>query len=208
MLSKKQLAIILSKLKPFSSPNPQLEQYLTSSDIAADILWNMYMLKDHGTIADLGCGTGILGLGALILNDSKCFSIDCDPKAIEIAKMNKEYLEQEFDTELDCTFISEDISSFNTPVDIVIQNPPFGIQKKHADRLFLEHAMTISPIIYSLHTADSAQFIQAISKETHSITHKWQYEFPLRNTMKHHSKNQHTVKVICVRLAKNDPKHL
>ena len=73
MRSKKELAILLSKLKTFDTPKTHLEQYSTDSEIAADILWFAYQNKDieGKKIADFGCGTGILGIGALNLGANK-----------------------------------------------------------------------------------------------------------------------------------------
>ena len=73
--SKSSLAIILSKLKLFSKPQLNLEQYPTDSEIAAEVLWNAHMNDDldNKVVADLGCGTGILGIGALLLHSKKGF---------------------------------------------------------------------------------------------------------------------------------------
>jgi predicted RNA methylase len=35
--------------------------------------------------------------------------------------------------------------------DTVLQNPPFGVQKRNADRRFLEKALDVGNVIYSLH---------------------------------------------------------
>jgi putative methylase len=35
--------------------------------------------------------------------------------------------------------------------DTVLQNPPFGVQKRAADRKFLEKALEIGEMVYSLH---------------------------------------------------------
>ena len=60
--SKSSLAVALSKLKGFEKPKVKKEQYMTDSEVAADILWNAFMdgYIDDKTIADLGSGTGIL----------------------------------------------------------------------------------------------------------------------------------------------------
>src|SRR3989338_8397937 len=89
-MSKSSLAIELSKLKVFESPKVRQEQYPTDSEIAASVLWNAYILGDleGKVIADLGCGTGILGIGALLLGAKKVFFIEVDKKALETAKMS------------------------------------------------------------------------------------------------------------------------
>ena len=142
-MKKRNLAILLSKLKTFESPDIKLEQYQTDSEIAAESLWFTHMNNDiHGkVIADLGCGTGIFGFGALILGAKKVFFVDLDEKAIKVAKENRKFLEKELKKRFNCAFINKDIRSFRNKVDVVIQNPPFGIKRTHTDKLFLMKAM-------------------------------------------------------------------
>ena len=68
-MNQKQLAMQLSKLVSVESKKVQLEQYPTDSEIAAEILWAAFMQGDieDKSIADFGCGNGILGIGALLL---------------------------------------------------------------------------------------------------------------------------------------------
>ena len=40
------------------------------------------------TVLDLGCGSGILGIGAILLGCEKCAGCDIDPKAPDVALMN------------------------------------------------------------------------------------------------------------------------
>lgn len=47
------------------------------------------------TILDLGCGTGMLGLGFAIANCSSVYLVDCDDEALETARENVEYLVEE-----------------------------------------------------------------------------------------------------------------
>ena len=37
---------------------------------------------------DLGCGSGILGIGALVLGAKSCLGCDIDPKAPDVVRMN------------------------------------------------------------------------------------------------------------------------
>ena len=59
----------MSKLKAFIHPKVKQEQYTTDSEPAAEVLHSAYMNHDikNKIIADLGCGTGILGIGCLLL---------------------------------------------------------------------------------------------------------------------------------------------
>ena len=95
--SKSQLAIILSKLEVFSDPKVKAEQYVTDSEAAASALWNANLLGDieGKVIADLGCGTGNLGIGAMLLGARRILLIDSDEGALKIAKNNILKLESE-----------------------------------------------------------------------------------------------------------------
>lgn len=43
---------------------------------------------DGKTFLDLGCGSGILGIGALVLGSARCVGCDIDPKAPDVAASN------------------------------------------------------------------------------------------------------------------------
>ena len=89
-LSKSELAIVLSKLKGFKRPKVSVEQYSMDSEVGASVLWNAALLGDikQKVSVDLGCGTGILGIGALLLGAKKVYFVDSDQEALEIAKEN------------------------------------------------------------------------------------------------------------------------
>ncbi|KAL5111031.1 Alpha-13-mannosyl-glycoprotein 2-beta-N-acetylglucosaminyltransferase [Taenia crassiceps] len=72
--SKKKLHMKLQNLGSFSSPKQHLEQYPTSAHVAGDILFDIQ--TRHGAlgdkiVGDLGCGPGILALGAHLLGARK-----------------------------------------------------------------------------------------------------------------------------------------
>ena len=202
-ITKSRLAITLSKLKPFEKPSPKLEQYPTESEIAAEVLWFAHMNKDiqDKTIADLGCGTGTLGIAALILGAKKVFFVDIDDKSLKIAKQNLESVDKNLTKKAE--FIKQDIKDFKKNVDLVIQNPPFGIKLKHADRIFLETAFKSAPVIYSFHKLETRDFIDDLAaKNSFKITHFWSFDWPLKQTMSYHKKRIQYIKVGCWRLEK------
>ena len=72
-----------------------------------------------------------------------------------------------------------------------------------ADKVFLEKATEICPVIYSFHKIESKRFIDGFSKEQeYKITHFWSFDFPLKMTIEHHRKRIHRIKVGCWRLEK------
>jgi putative methylase len=208
--SKSKLAVLLSKLKGFEAGKvrERLEQHQTDPEIAAGIVWAATFNKDISgkVIVDLGCGTGILGIAALIMGAKKVIFVDIDEKAVETAKSNLAFVEKELNVDFSkkAKFVVEDVKKFSIKnIDLVLQNPPFGVKVKHADRVFLEKAMEISPVIYSFHKIECMDFIDEFSKNKgYKTTHFWSFNFPLKMTMKHHRRRIYRIKVGCWRLEK------
>ncbi len=205
--SKSQLAVALSKLELFTKPNLKLEQYSTDSEVAGGALWNAALNGDieGKKLMDLGCGTGVLGIGALLLGASKVWFIDIDNKVFEALKRNLEGLEIDPDR---YEIIQEDVKKVEKPeegIDIVFQNPPFGTKEDHADKKFLEKAFTICDIIYSFHKSSTKKFVEAISSDNgFEITHRWDFLFPLKNTQKFHKNKIKRIEVSCFRMEKEE----
>jgi len=189
-MDKKSLAMGLSKLEGFIFTDASLEQYQTESEIAAEVLWKAYLEGDveNRVVADLGCGNGIFGVGAILLGAKKVYFLDVDSKALEVAKRNS----------LEGEFILGDVSKFDKNVDTVFMNPPFGVQNRKADKVFLEVAMKYSKKIYSFHKVESSGFLKAISSDFGwKIKEILRFNFLLKKTMKFHSKEKHYVDVGC-----------
>ncbi len=86
-MKQRKLEILLEEIEGFSDPELELEQYQTPSLLAAEILHFAYMQGDLAdSIQDLGCGTGILAIGAKLLGARKVVGYDKDPEALEIAR--------------------------------------------------------------------------------------------------------------------------
>ena len=188
--SKKDLEVELSKLKNFESPSFELEQYATPSHIAAEWIWNMALKGEIAgrVILDAACGPGILGIGLLLMGAKKIFFVDKDQKALTICIENYNKIKGEYDVGK-AEFIHQDISLFDQQVDIVVQNPPFGTKNEHIDKVFLEKAFSVAPLVYSMHKYTTAKFVEAISKDFgFTITDLWRYEFPIKAVFKFHEK--------------------
>ena len=186
-MKKKELELLLESLPPPKTPTPSLEQYITPASIAADIIFFAHLNNDiqNKAVIDLGCGTGIFALGAAITGAKHTTAIEIDPKLIEIAqnfsKKNK----------LDIEFIQTDIKNLTIKGDTVLTNPPFGAQKpnQHADRIFLEKALEIATITYSLHLRHTIPFInKLITALNGEITHQKTYKFPIKHQFSFHKK--------------------
>jgi len=206
-MTKKELSILLSKLKVFEKPELRLEQYPTDPEIAGETLWFAYMQGDteNKIVADLGSGTGILGLGALLLGAKKAFLVDINTSAIELAMKNKAFLEQKTGKKLDAVFAAGDVNMFDTKTDTVIMNPPFGTKNQRIDTVFLLKAMSIAKIIYSFHKANTKEYINRLIKENgFETTHYKEYDFPIKQSMPQHKKKVEKIKVGLWRLEKTN----
>jgi putative methylase len=99
------------------------------------------------TVLDLGCGTGRLALGASYLGAGFVVGVDVDRLAIKTAIENSVKVGL-----AGCVqWIIGDITAVIGKFDTVLQNPPFGVQTREADRAFLVKALEVGSCVYSLH---------------------------------------------------------
>jgi putative methylase len=159
-INKKNLISIIQNTKTFISPKVELEQYCIDANSAVDLIYYAgFEFNDikNALIIDLGAGTGRLSIASALFNATLVLSIDIDIEALTILEDNIR------DLELDHLIhpICSDIKFFNIskrllPPNIkatTIMNPPFGVQTRSADRIFLERAFSFSDVVYSLHIA-------------------------------------------------------
>lgn len=150
MVSKSELKVTLSQLNGFKKPRENLEQYITPVNIAADVIYQAYLAKEieGNKILDLGCGTGILSIGAAYLG-GKVTGIDVDKTALKIAQSNLEKAEKIFKKKLGVKFKQKDIRNYEQNCDTVLTNPPFGIRsRKNKNLLFLRRACQLGHSVY------------------------------------------------------------
>jgi putative methylase len=150
IVRKLDLELLLSQIAPHPSPKPSLEQYTIPADVAATMLH--IAAYTHGgivgkTVLDLGCGTGRLALGAAFLGAKQVVGVDIDRDAVKVAFENSVRTNLKEKVQ----WIAGDIDVIHGNFDAVLQNPPFGVQRRKADRKFLERALETGKIIYSLH---------------------------------------------------------
>lgn len=194
----------LQKLEEYSMP---LEQYPTPAPIAASVLYAAEMEhKDitNRTVCDLGCGNGVLAIGAALLGARRVIGIDVQSKALKASQMNSRMLG--IDDIVD--WVLGDVPSLQLccPIDTVVSNPPFGVKNRGADLRFLKTAISIADVIYSMHLS-SEKNRAFLSKEIESlgatVTQLETFQFPIGRLFEHHKKTKHLVDVdlyrICVR---------
>jgi len=154
LIRKLELELFLSQLESQPSPKANLEQYTVSETIAANMLYlAAYINGDiiDKTVLDLGCGTGRLSLAASYLGAQFVVGVDIDKTAIKTAFKNS----MKTGSKADVQWILADIEAVRGSFNTVLQNPPFGVQKRAADRKFLEKALDVGNMVYSLHNHPS-----------------------------------------------------
>ena len=166
LVRKLDLEIAISRIAPHPSPQAYLEQYTITPEVAAEILYIATYIYDDiadKTVIDLGCGTGRLAIAAALLGAKEVVGVDIDKPAIKQAMRNAGKLGVQ--TRMD--WIIADIDAIRGNFDTVLENPPFGVQKRRADRKFLEKALQIGKRIYSLHKG-----VKTVGKQKgHQPTH-------------------------------------
>lgn len=198
-MKKKELAIALSALTPVYHSHT-LEQYTLHGDTAAEILIYAYDFGDiyEKRVADLGCGAGILGIGALLLGARFVVFADCDEDALSTAAENVRATKglKADNVRFQCSTVENVCCT----ADTVIQNPPFGTRKRGVDVQFLLKATEVAPVVYSLHKKGNAAFLSR--KTGHVLTHVKEMEIPLFRSYPFHAKKVVNIRVELLRFEK------
>ncbi len=192
-MKKKELERALQRVTPHTRPRPDLEQYSTPATIAADMLYTAHTFGDveGREVVDLGCGSGILSIGAALLGAERVTGIDVDPQAIDDARRNVE------EAGVKVEFLNTDIRDADLRADTVIMNPPFGAQRRNADRPFLETALRIAPRAYSLHNARTLGFLVGMIRAMDATIffHK-SYKFEIPHLFEFHDRKKKDIEVV------------
>lgn len=184
-------------MDPIPRPTATWEQYATPAPIAAEVL---YLAHGHGDIAgrsivDLGSGNGILAIGAKLLGASRAVGVDSDPEAIEVARRNAMRARVEVD------WRPVNVTGFRESFETVVMNPPFGAQSRHADRPFLDAAMSISPVVYTFLNAKAEDFVrQRIAAARGRIVERLEYAFPIPHLFAFHREAARELDVVLYRI--------
>jgi putative methylase len=199
---KKQLEIALQKLAPHPKPRVELEQYMTPGDVAATLLQLAYVRGDIAgkKVCDLGCGTGRLAIGAALLGAKEVIGVDVDELALKVASQNARR------AGVKVKWVRSDVDEFGAEnIDTVIQNPPFGVQRKGADIKFLHKALMLARTIYSIHKSapENRRFIEAkVKKMGGRVTDRVELEFHIPRQFKFHTRDTYRFKVDLYRIVK------
>ncbi len=192
-MKRNELERALQRVVPHTRPRPDLEQYSTPATIAADMLYTALSFGDvqDRRVVDLGCGGGILSIGAALLGAESVTGIDVDANAIEDAQRNVDA------SGVDVELLHMDIAEASMRADTAIMNPPFGAQRRNADRPFLEAALRIAPRSYSLHNARTLDFLKTMVRAMGATIffHK-SYKFEIPHLFEFHDRKKKEIEVV------------
>ncbi|MFW9998839.1 MAG: METTL5 family protein [Candidatus Hodarchaeota archaeon] len=208
---KKELVSIIQKTESFSHPKIELEQYTIDARCAVDIIYYAgfeYNDINKAFIIDLGAGTGRLSIVSAFFNASYVLSVDIDIKALKILTRNKFTLDLNRIFPLCADIEYLEISNKHIPKNMkvtTIMNPPFGVQTKYADRIFLKKAFYFSDIVYSIHLANKKvkKFIaNYIEKSNWKIDNILPFRMILEKSFPFHKKKAKEIDVDVYRFIK------
>ncbi len=190
MATKSELTQQLGVVVGFDDPRADLEQYRTPPGLAAHLVHTADLQGDIDgrDVVDLGCGTGMLALGAALRGPRRVAGVDVDPGPLATAREN----ERRVGSASSVSWVRADAT--REPLcpggeTTVVMNPPFGAQagSEHADRAFLETAAETAGVSYSIHNADSAGFVEAFADDNAGeVTHAFRAEFELPRQFEFH----------------------
>jgi putative methylase len=197
MPTKSALAQQLGVVAGFSDPRADLEQYRTPPELAATLVHRADLEGDvqDRTVVDLGCGTGMLALGAALRGPETAVGVDIDPGPLATARAN----ERTVGSTASVSWVRADATDapLCPPAETtVVMNPPFGAQSgnEHADRAFLETAAEISTVSYSLHNEGSEAFVESFATDNGGeVSHAFAAAFDLPKQFDFHDDERRSI---------------
>ena len=101
----------------------------------------------------------------------------------------------------DVSFRRSDIRDVSEGADTVFMNPPFGCQNRNADRAFLDRAMALSECVYSIHMAETLEFVEGFCRDRgRTVTWRKTYKYEIPHTFSFHKKTKMSVDVAVVNI--------
>ncbi len=160
----RELESCLEGVTDFQEPKAELEQYVTTPHLAAQLVHIMNSDFDDvegKRLCDLGCGTGMLTIAVAAAGAHHVTGMDIDADALGIAQQNA----VEYDCENIVDFVHADLCAdvlnAHKLFDTVVMNPPFGTKRKGVDLLFLHTALNLARTsVYSMHKTSTRSFIE------------------------------------------------
>lgn len=185
----------LQGLEGFENPAARLEQYVTPAALASDLLhlaWSHGDLK--GRVLDLGCGTGVLGIGAALYG-ARVVGVDVDTEALRLARSNAAAAGVADGTD----WVHGDVRALPVRrVETVVMNPPFGAQRSGADRPFLRAAESVADTVYTVHNEGSLEFVESFVEG--EVTDAFETTIDLQRSFEFHEEEEREIVVEVYRI--------
>lgn len=203
----RELESHLEEVDAFEHPKILLEQYPTRAHIAACMLHTMqssYGDLEDKLIADLGCGCGVLSIGAVMLGAGFATGFDIDEDALGICKENMEAFDIENFELIQTDLTKIDVDRFSKQFDTVVMNPPFGTKhNKGIDMEFVKTGLSLAKTaVYSLHKTSTRDHIVKKAKDwgvSMKVVAQLRYDLPA--SYKHHKKASVDIDVDFIRFS-------
>ncbi len=196
------LEIALERLEGIGAPLASLEQYCTTPALAARLLYHAWTRGDieGKKVCDLGCGNGILACGAALLGASEVLGVEIDGAALEVARRNAEKLR--LPIRFLCTSVASDEAFEGLEFDTVVMNPPFGAQARHADRPFIDRALRLAGVVYTVVNAGTLPFMQEYVKGRARVDEAVRGALAIPRTFHFHREERREIRVEVLRLVR------
>jgi putative methylase len=188
----RRLGMLLSGLLPHPCDSVELEQYTTDGDLAARWLADISAFDDltEGcTVADLGAGNGVLGLGALAMGAGRAILVEADPGACDAALANAESMGLTESVEIVSATLGSDPVDLGA-ADLIVSNPPWGRQTAKADRPFLDAILSSGLPAHLLHSAEASHIAPLFEASDWSAERYGEADFALQAAYSHHSRQR------------------
>jgi putative methylase len=182
----------ISKLDKTEKNDLKFEQYSTDIDTAYQLTYFIdYSIGIAGkTVADLGCGNGILGISAALLGAEEVDMYDIDENAVYTAKQNIEKLNIK-----NAKSICMDMFDVNKKYEIIVSNPPFGFQSNFSLTAFMKKINSLSDNVFFLYKDN--QEIRKIAGNGNFLVYKIK-DIKLEKTLPFHKKSYYSLPAVIV----------
>jgi len=186
-VSKSDIKRRLSGLSGFENPDPELEQYVTPPELAAELVHAAALNGDLGEVHDLGCGTGMLAIATALAGARPVVGYDVDEDALEAARRNS----TETGADDICRFRKRDVAEMECVDGTVVSNPPFSV---HSD-MFDEFISVVakSQVFYLVAPAGAETGLKALEDCFEMETARHTVSLP--PNMNFHREEEHEIEV-------------
>ncbi|MEM5820792.1 MAG: methyltransferase [Candidatus Aenigmatarchaeota archaeon] len=205
---KKKIEQIISELNSYENPKVELEQYETPSYLISEIVNElnlMNLIKDK-IVLEPACGTAKFSIAISFFNPKFVIAFDIDKEAIKVAKDNYEEVKENYEISK-IYFLIADVRKikFKKRFDLIVMNPPFGIQGKIKDLEFLDFATQTSNFICSINPDGKNKefFVKFLSKRNFKVLKFVEKRFELPKTFWFHKKKKKFIDTVII-FAKNE----